>query len=191
MKVRKGETGYIREKKTRELIKVILEFGIVIALFVTGYITTKTRLNLLTLVAVLGCLPASKAMVGYIMLVPRKSLEEETVREIEQAGTHLTKAYDMVLTSYEHVMPIDSIVITGNTVCGFTKSEKVDLAYVESYIKKTLANQYFEKVSVKIFREYAPYLARVKAMEGLAVSSDAQDEKQEEGIKDTILTLSM
>lgn len=41
MKVTKGEAGYIRKKKTTELVKVILEFGIVIALFVTGYVTTK------------------------------------------------------------------------------------------------------------------------------------------------------
>ena len=81
MKVTKGSAGYLYQKKKKELMKTILEFGIVAALFVTGYVTTKTRLNLLTLVAVLGCLPASKALVGIIMLAPRKSLEEEKVKE--------------------------------------------------------------------------------------------------------------
>lgn len=191
MKVTKGEAGYIRRKKTTELVKVILEFGIVIALFVTGYVTTKTRLNLLTLVAVLGCLPASKALVGYLMLFPRKSLEEEKVMEIQQTGPHLTKAYDMIITSYEHVMPIDSIVIEGNSVCGYTKNEKIDLGYAESYIKKALLQQHCEKVTVKIFREYPAFLSRVQALEVLAGNGKEQDKTREEGMKHTILTLSM
>ena len=87
MRLGKGEAGYIDQKKKKELLKVILEFGIVLALFITGYITTKTRLNLLTLVAVLGCLPASKAMVGFLMLLPRKSLAKEKVDLVEKRGS--------------------------------------------------------------------------------------------------------
>lgn len=191
MKITKGEAGYIRYKKKIELLRVILEFGIVIALFITGYVTTKTRLNLLTLVAVLGCLPASKAMVGFIMLLPRQSMEERKVREIEAKGEHLTKLYDMILTSYEHVMPIDSIVIAGNTVCGYSGNEKLKVDYAEKYIRKTLANNYCEKASVKIFRDYPSYLARVEGMETMASVADVTDKKHEEEIRHTILTLSM
>ena len=190
MQITKGKAGYIRQKKKIELLKTILEFGIVIALFITGYVTTKTRLNLLTLVAVLGCLPASKAMVGWLMLIPQKSLEQEKVKEIEENGGNLTKAYDMILTSYEHVMPINSLAIVGNTVCGYTDCEKMPTAYAEQYIRKTLANNYYEKVSVKIFKDYQAYLSRLEGMNALT-DKEQENREQEEGILHVILTLSM
>jgi len=66
--MKKGEAGYISSKKIRAIVKVILEFGIVVALLILGIKQTGDRLNLLTLVAVLGCLPASKALVEFIMI---------------------------------------------------------------------------------------------------------------------------
>lgn len=191
MKLGKGEAGYIDQKKKKELLKVILEFGIVLALFITGYITTKTRLNLLTLVAVLGCLPASKAMVGFLMLLPRKSLAKEKFDLVEKKGQHLTKLYDMVLTSYEHVMPVESIVIQGNTICGYATNEKLDFVYLEKYMRTTLKNNKLDQVSVKMFKDFPAYIARIEAMDNLAADSAAKNKKREEEIKKIILTLSM
>lgn len=68
MRLTKGNSGYIQAKKKREITKTCIEFGMVLIVFLTGYLTTKTRLNLLTVAAVLGCLPAAKALVGVIML---------------------------------------------------------------------------------------------------------------------------
>lgn len=191
MRLGKGEARYIDQKKKKELLKVILEFGIVLALFITGYITTKTRLNLLTLVAVLGCLPASKAMVGFLMLLPRKSLAKEKIDLVEKKGQHLTKLYDMVLTSYEHVMPVENIVIQGNTICGYATNEKLDFTYLEKYIRTTLKNNKFDQVSVKMFKDFPAYIARIEAMDNLAADSAAKNKKREEEIKKIILTLSM
>ena len=50
-----------------EILKTILYFGLSGAVFAAGYFTTGTKTNLLTIVAVLGCLPASKSMVSMIM----------------------------------------------------------------------------------------------------------------------------
>lgn len=191
MRLGKGEAGYIDQKKKKELLKVILEFGIVLALFITGYITTKTRLNLLTLVAILGCLPASKAMVGFLMLLPRKSLAKEKIDLVEKKGQHLTKLYDMVLTSYEHVMPVENIVIQGNTICGYAINEKLDFVYLEKYIRTTLKNNKLDQVSVKMFKDFPAYIARIEAMDNLAADSAAKNKKREEEIKKIILTLSM
>lgn len=59
-------------------------FGISIAVFLTGYLTTHTRNNLLTIVAILGCPPAARSAVGMIMLLPYRSFEEEKVRRWKQ-----------------------------------------------------------------------------------------------------------
>ena len=69
-KIEKGVPGYLDYKKKIEIIRTVIYFGIVAAIFFLGYFQTHTRLNLLTVVAVLGCLPASKALVGVIARMP-------------------------------------------------------------------------------------------------------------------------
>lgn len=53
-KKEKGQPGYIKWRKEKYLIGTIAEFAVVIALVVLGYVQTKTKLNLLTVVAVVG-----------------------------------------------------------------------------------------------------------------------------------------
>lgn len=59
-KKEKGQPGYIKWRKEKYLIGTIAEFAVVIALVVLGYVQTKTKLNLLTVVAAVGCLPGIK-----------------------------------------------------------------------------------------------------------------------------------
>ena len=56
---------------------------------IAGYVTTKTKLNLLTVVAVLGCLPASRILVNLIMVMPHDSIDEATELEISLSPKNL------------------------------------------------------------------------------------------------------
>ena len=73
MRTEKGQPGYVKARKQKYLLGAVVEFAIVIAIFVTGYIQTGSRLNLLTVVAVVGCLPAAKMLVEFITMAPYKS----------------------------------------------------------------------------------------------------------------------
>ena len=66
-KTEKGNAGYLNYKRKIEIIRTLAYFGIVIAMLLLGYFQTGTKLNLLT-VAIVGCLPASKALQGYYTL---------------------------------------------------------------------------------------------------------------------------
>lgn len=46
MKITKGMPGYIKDQKKKRILITILLFGISIAVFLTGYLTTHTRNNL-------------------------------------------------------------------------------------------------------------------------------------------------
>ena len=118
MKITKGEAGYLGQRRKQLILKTILEFGIVIALVILGFWQTKTRLNLLTLVAVLGCLPASKSLVEVITVFPHRSIQPQTAAEISEKASLLTTVFDLVVTSEKKIMPIDSVVILDNTHCG-------------------------------------------------------------------------
>ena len=60
-------------------------FAISLAIFIMGYISTKTNANYLTVVAVLGCLPASKCAVSLIMFLKAKECSSEDKDMIEAA----------------------------------------------------------------------------------------------------------
>ena len=96
MRTEKGQPGYIKAKKQKYLLGAVVEFAIVIAIFVTGYIQTGSRLNLLTVVAVVGCLPAAKMLVEFITMAPYKSIEEAKYQELEEKAPLILKAYDMI-----------------------------------------------------------------------------------------------
>ena len=68
-KIQKGKPGYLNYKRKVEILRTVIYFVIVLAIFALGYWQTHTRLNLLTVVAILGCLPASKALVGVIHVI--------------------------------------------------------------------------------------------------------------------------
>lgn len=191
MKINKGNAGYIEKRKKTAIIKVVLEFGIVIALLILGYWQTKTRLNMLTMVAVLGCLPASKALVELIMIFPHHSVKKEMADEIENKAELLTTAYDLVLTSEKNIMPIDCVVISDNTICGYTSSEKTDTAFAAKHIKQILYANQFTKVSVKIFDSYTAFVSRVEGMHNIAAVEKADHKKKEDSIRKIILNISL
>lgn len=191
MKIQKGEPGYIKAQKVKFLIWAVAEFAIVIALVVLGYMQTGTRLNLFTVVAVVGCLPAAKMLVELITLQPHKSIEPDIYKEIEDKAPLLTKAYDLVITGNDKVMPVDAFVISPHTVCGFTSSQKTDDVKISAYLKEMLKNNHVEKVTVKVFHDYTAFLARAEGMNNIMTVDKPSDRKRENTIRRLLLAVSM
>lgn len=191
MRIQKGDAGYIRAKKKRAIVKTILEFGIVAALLILGIVETGDRMNWLTIVAILGCLPASKALVEYIMILPHKSIALEKAEEIATKTSHLTTGYDFVFTSEKIIMPVESVAISDNTIVGYTEKAKLDTNVVSKHIKQYLnANQY-TKVSVKIFDNYTAFVARAEEMNRLASTESNDTKKKEEAIRRVLSNISL
>lgn len=189
-RLEKGKPGYIKARKNRYLLWAVLEFAVVAALLVLGYIQTGSKMNLLTVVAVVGCLPASKMLVEYITMAPHKGISREYYEEIEEKAPLLLKAYDMVITSTEKVMPVSAVVIYGHTVCGYTDSSRTDEAKCAASIKEMLKDNRYEKMTVKIFRDYRTFLLRAEGMNNMA-SVEKKSRKMEEAVKELILSISM
>lgn len=190
MKIHKGEAGYIKCRKKRLLIETIIEFGIIIGLLVVGYVQTKTRLNMLSVAAVLGCLPACRTLVNLIMLFPHKSIKEEIKQEIAEKAPKLHVIYDLIVTSEKKAMAIDAFVISENTICGYTSNPLVNKGYCADFIKAILQQNGIEKVTVKVFRDYVAFLTRAEGMNSIA-SIDKQDQNRAEAIQSLILDISL
>ena len=191
MNVAKGDAGYIRARKRKILLKTVLEFGIVVALLILGIIETGSRQNLLTVVAILGCLPASKALVELIMVLPHHSISEEMAAEMELNASLLTRVYDMVFTSEKIIMPVEAIVISGNTICGYSSNAKVDMNFITKHLKQYLHMNRFDKVSVKIFDNYTAFATRAEGMNNIAAIEKEDTKRHEEGIRQILLNISI
>lgn len=191
MKITKGEAGYIRARKMTLFARAAISFGLVAALVIVGYVTTKTKLNLLTVVAVLGCLPAARILTGAITIAPHKSIDGAKKAEIDEKTSLLTTAFDTVLTSYEKIMPLDAIVISGHTIYCYSHSDKLDLNYTTSYIRRTLNKNGFPDLNVKVFREYNQFIARVEGLNSMAEVSKQETGEAEEQMRQVLLNVSL
>lgn len=176
MKIEQGKYGYISYNKKRYGMKAAIEIAIIIAIVSVGYIITKTKLNYFTVVAVVLALPAGRAIVNFIMAFPHKSLSEEYYKKVAELEDENVKiVYDLVITSYEKVMKIPSLAIKGNTICAYTTDDNMDINKATKYIKDILANNGCAS-SIKIYKDFEDYLARIKEMKN-NLDSEEKSEK--------------
>lgn len=160
MKINKGKYGYINYNRKRTLIKAATGLSVIIIIFVIGLILTRTRLNWFTFASVMCALPVGKMVVSLIMAWPHRSMSEEDYKKIKETGNELCLLYDLVITSYENVMQIDSLALYDNTLCAFSKDTKLDTKTASNHIKDILANNGYG-CSIKIYQDLNAYLLRL------------------------------
>ncbi len=163
----KGTRNYLNTQKKYEILRTVLYFSISLSLFAAGYIQTGSRGNLLSIVAVLGCLPASKSAVGAIMFFRFQSCPEQAAAEIEQHVRGLAGLYDMVFTSYKKNFVVSHLVVCGNTVCGFSADPKFAENEFYRHIGDILKMDGHKNVTVKIFTNLSRYTERLEQIKNL------------------------
>lgn len=161
---KKGTYGYIEKQRRWEILKTFLMFGVSLALYTAGYIATKSNKNLLTLVAVLGCLPASKSAVNMIMFFKAKGCSAEMKEIIGGKAEGLCSRYDLYLTSYAKNFQISHLVMKGKNMIGITEQDGFDEAACYQHVKTLFGQNGFHDITVKIFRDREKYLERLKTL---------------------------
>ena len=171
-------------------------FAIPLVIYVTGYIQTKTRLNLFTFVAILGCLPASRSMVGLIMIFMQKPVGQEQYEREQKAAGSLLAGYEMIFTAYEHTTLVTALVICGAHVVCHTMDDKMDPASLEKHISRLLAANGFSDAQVKVLKDEKTYLQRIaelnrkqEQLRGTEMDPNHPTWTYEEGIYQTLLAI--
>lgn len=184
----KGTRNYLNTQKKYELIRTILYFAIPISLFIAGIIQTeagvsvdlhgfalfkaglinpRSRVNLLSIVAVLGLLPASKSLVSAIMFLRFHSLSREAAEQATAAGGDLQMLYDCVFTSYKKSFVVGHLAVRGNTVCGYSENNEFEENDFYKHIGDILKLDGHKEVTVKIFTNLNKYTERLNQMKSL------------------------
>ena len=134
MKIEKCQCGYIKKKKKVDFIWLLACVVVAIGIFLTGYLWTKTRANVFTVLAVLMVLPAAKRVVALVVMVPRKSVEKERYERVKEAAGACTILADYVFTSTDKIMHLDLVIIKNGNVLGLVAPSKQDVEYMKKYL---------------------------------------------------------
>lgn len=154
----KGTYRYLDIQKKYEIVRTILYYVLSASIFLAGYITTGTKKNLLTIVAVLGILPASKSLVSVIMFLRYRSFTEK----IDCEG--ILNAYDMIFTSEKINYRVSHLCVSDNCLIGYSEDQEFDENKFREHVTSILAAENFKNVTVKVFTDKKSYLNRISSL---------------------------
>lgn len=182
----KGTRQYLDTQKKYEIIRTVVYFAISLSLFAAGIVATGTRNNLLTIVAVLGCLPASKSLVEAIMYCRYHSLSADACSVIEAQTGQLSCLYDLVFTTREKTYPVLHMAVAGNTVIGYMPDSRLSGADCAKHLETCLKTDSYTGISIKLFGDLNKYADRLAQLSGLPA-----DEKLTAGIENTLKSIAL
>lgn len=182
----KGQYGYIRKQRTKVIIRTLCMFGISLALFGIGIWSTGSKANLLTVVAILGCLPASKSAVNMIMFLRAKGCSAQVYDRTSAYTPKLTSLYDLLFTSYEKNYQVSHMVIKDTIVCGYTEDSACTEGACGKHIETLLKQGGCRHVTVKIYKDLDKYC---EGLDNLLKQPDSEAEGQEEQRENILLNL--
>lgn len=163
----KNTYGYIDSQKKYEVIRTLVYFAISISLFVAGYVATKSKMNVLTVVAVLGCLPASKSLVSAIMFLRHKSCSMEVHDAVEPLSSGLNGLYDLIFTTEKVTYKVAHAAYKGKCLVLFSE-DKLDANGLEAHIEEYMKRAGIKGVNVKVYTDLKKYTECLGQMNVLA-----------------------
>ena len=163
-KVTKGSYEYLKNRKVQTVLWTVLLFAVSATLFIAGVVTTGTKKNLLTIVAVLGVLPATRSFVTSFMYCKAKGCSAQWYEEHHELMEQFKHGYyDLVFTTYERAYNVPVLVIKEGNVCGLTYDSKKPIKELEAHVESSLKKEK-RNANVVIFDKEEDFLKRVEQM---------------------------
>lgn len=193
-KAAKGQYGYIKKQKILAGIRTFVLYALSLSIFLIGIKVIGKKDNLLTIIAVLGCLPAGRSTVNMIMFLRAKGCSEGARDKISGYSAGLTELYDMFFTSYEKNYPISHMVIKNNVVCGYSEDGKIDVEACGKHLDAHLKQGGCKGVAVKIFDDIEKYCEGLnnlqKQEDGITRAIEEKDAQTQE-ILENLLSIAL
>ncbi len=162
-RLEKGTYGYMDRLKIQEWKKAAVMLAVPILVFLIGWAVMKTRLQIVTVIAIVGCLPGCNQVVHAILASKYHSMDRTLYEDVEAARGDRMALYENVFTTYDKNFAVDSIIISGREVLGYSSEEKTDTKAAETHLTAILKQNSY-KQNVKIMKDKKAYLTRVKEL---------------------------
>lgn len=157
-RVSKGKYGYISYQRRVVMLRTLLLFTLSLIIFASGLWYYKgDKKNLLTVIAILGCLPACKSAVNMIMFFRAKGCSAQLHEQLSACTEGLCELYDMFFTSYSKNFQISHLAIKNNIICGFSENPSCDTAACEKHLDSVLKQGGCKNITVKIYDSLTAY----------------------------------
>lgn len=211
-KITKGDFGYLEKQAQRELGKTLILFMASFGVLLIGILIAGTKNNLLTIVAVLGLLPAAKELTTSIIFSKAKkyncpktlydevqnllehdngdnngSGQTDKTYKTDETDESLLVIYDLYMTSQEKNYQIYSMCCRNKTLIGIAGSETFDYKKAEEHIQIMLRQNGFKNITVKIFAEQEKYIGRMKELK----EQKTENREAEQAVLRLMLNLSL
>ncbi len=185
--VPKGTYGYLKNRRIYTACRTVFFFLLCIGLYVMGLVSTGSNRNLLTIVAVLGCLPACKSAVNFIICLRAKGCSEALYQKLSPFDEKLLTFYDLYFTSYQKNYAISHMALKGGILCGITETPACDCKEAEKHLEQMLLQEGIKNVVVHIFSQDDKYIDRL----GRLAEMQEDDHKNREGIVNLLYAVSL
>ena len=185
MQDKKGTYGYIRWRKQRIILWIVILVAIAVAIYITGFLLNdKSNKNVFTMVAVLFALPIAKQLVALILLFPYRSVSQERYQQVKnKLADGMELMADLVITSPEHVMHLDFVAVGQNQVIALLGEGKQELAEVRAYLSKGVHN-WGSGYKVKIVESEKVFMQELQKVTAVEVK-----EEEEKKVKSYLISL--
>lgn len=185
--VPKGAFGYLNNRKKYTACRTVFFFLLCMGFYITGIVKTGSNKNLLTIIAVLGCLPACRSAVNFIIFMRAKGCSSALHEKLSAYDERLTAFYDLYFTSYQKNYPISHMVLKGGMLCGITEQPACVCDEVKKHLEQMLSREGIKNVVVNIFSQEDSYIDRLSRLADM----DEEDHKNREDIVKLLYAVSL
>ncbi|MDR1800876.1 MAG: hypothetical protein LBQ95_03440 [Lachnospiraceae bacterium] len=190
IKPEKGDWGYLARMKKKYLTYAVIEFAVVLAIFIAGLIIMKTKSSWFTIIAVVGCLPASKSLVEFIVIAPWRSITRQQLDSLKELTEEIPKIYDVLPVSREKIMSVPVLAVFDKHVYGYLNHPKADEERITQYLKEVLAKCTDENLQIKMLEDFTAFQARLEGLNNMAKIDRPDTFDIEEAMIREVLTVS-
>ena len=174
-----GQKGYLAWNKKMSICKTLALFAISFAVYAMGIWSTGSNQNLLTIVAVLGCLPACRSAANLIALLRCHEISESDYRKISAKIRTAESLTDLEFTSYERTYQVQHMALSGVELIGYMADPFADIKGCEKHLEGMFLRNQLSEVHIRIFKELPKYLNRLDELEKASAAGDNTEEETE------------
>ncbi len=183
----KGTYGYLKKQLIFEIVKTLVLFAMALGIFFIGYLTLHTKRSLWSVLAVLALLPASKSLVGVIMLARFRSLTREEYELFLSSAGDIPALYEIVMTTTQRSFYIPAMIFASNTLTAYVPSSGSDMKILKEHIEHVLKGA-GHSATVKLYDDRDGFCKRAAQ---LCEKHMSEDENRASNVFNTIKAVSL
>ena len=162
-RVRKGSAGYILYERIRRILIAAVLLIIPVSAYFIALAYFGTNKNAISIIAILGCVPAAGAIVSLIMFFSVRPVPMDLYEKILPHTGDLVMAYELYLTNYDKNTLLDAVAVCGQDVVGLATYKPPKRKDSEQHIENVLRADGFS-VHAVVFDDPEKFLMRLDTM---------------------------